>query len=54
MTKLKEATRLAVNTANELTLREQAESNRILIKGLQQILKNIEETILEIESNTTQ
>ena len=54
MTQLKEATQIAVNTANELTLREQPNSNRILIKGLQQILKNILERLSEIESNTSQ
>ncbi len=48
MEQLEEAVNVALNTQQELTLRSQPESNRILIKSLGQILttlKNLLETL---------
>jgi hypothetical protein len=54
MTQLKEAIEVAVNTQKELTLREQPESNRVLIKALGQILTSVQSHLRTIDADTTQ
>jgi hypothetical protein len=53
MTEIKEALQLAVNTQQELTLREQPESNRILIKALGQILHSLQNKLETFNADTT-
>lgn len=45
MPEIKEALQIAINTQEELTLREQPESNRVLIKALGQILNALKNKI---------
>ena len=45
MPEIKEALQIAINTQEELTLREQTESNIILIKALGQILNSLKNKI---------
>lgn len=54
MTQLQEAIEVAVNTQKELTLREQPESNRVLIKALGQILTSVQSHLRTIDADTTQ
>jgi hypothetical protein len=52
MTQFKEALEVAINTQQELTLRSQPESNRILIKSLGQILNTLKENLKQLDGNT--
>ena len=54
MEQFKEALEVAVNTQAELTLREQPESNRVLIKSLGQILHTLQDKLELIDASTTQ
>ncbi len=49
MPEIKEALEVALNTQKELTLREQPESNRILIKSLGQILNTLKDKLETID-----
>ena len=54
MEKFKEALEVAVNTQQELSLRSQPESNRVLIKSLGQILTTLQNQLQIIDGETTQ
>ena len=54
MTQIQEAIEVAVNTQKELTLREQPEANRVLIKALGQILTSVQSQLKTIDADTTQ
>jgi len=53
MPEIKEALEVALNTQQELTLREQPESNRILIKSLGQILTTLRDKLETIDGTAT-
>jgi hypothetical protein len=53
MPEIKEALEVALNTQKELTLREQPESNRILIKSLGQILTTLRDKLETIDGTAT-
>jgi hypothetical protein len=54
MEQFKEALEVAVNTQQELSLRSQPESNRVLIKSLGQILTTLQNQLQIIDADTTQ
>lgn len=54
MEQFEEALEVAVNTQKELSLREQPESNKILIKSLGQILTTLQSHLKIIDAETTQ
>tara|TARA_R100001163_G_scaffold8430_1_gene8330 strand:+ start:545 stop:751 length:207 start_codon:yes stop_codon:yes gene_type:complete len=52
MEQFEEALDLAINTQQELTIREQPQSNRILIKALGQILTTLKTKLELIDGST--
>ena len=52
MVQLEEAVDVALNTQQELTLRSQPESNRILIKSLGQILTTLKTQLETLNADT--